>query len=111
MSALHMSGTWELVPLPSGKSTVGCHWVYVVKVVPDGQFMDSPYDSHWDAVVHIFLVHKISSGKSLLFEDRGHEQIVGYLDADWAGSSSDRHFMSVYCLLVRGNLVSWKSKK
>lgn len=37
MSALHASGTWELVPLPSGNSTVGCHWVYVVKVGPDGQ--------------------------------------------------------------------------
>ncbi|XP_070053441.1 uncharacterized protein [Nicotiana tomentosiformis] len=36
MSALHTSGTWELVPLPSGKSTVGCRWVYVVKVGPDG---------------------------------------------------------------------------
>ncbi|XP_070006743.1 uncharacterized protein [Nicotiana sylvestris] len=37
MSALHTSGTWELVPLPSGKSTVGCRWVYAVKVGPDGQ--------------------------------------------------------------------------
>ena len=37
MSALHSSGTWDLVPLPPGKSVVGCRWVYVVKVGPDGQ--------------------------------------------------------------------------
>lgn len=28
---------WELVPLPPSKSTIGCRWVYVVKVDPDGQ--------------------------------------------------------------------------
>ncbi|XP_070044859.1 uncharacterized protein [Nicotiana tomentosiformis] len=37
MSALHTSGTLELVSIASGKSTVGCHWIYAVKVGPDGQ--------------------------------------------------------------------------
>ena len=37
MFALHKSGTWELVSLPAGKSTVGCRWVYAVKIGPDGQ--------------------------------------------------------------------------
>ena len=36
MAALH-SNAWDLVVLPSGKSTVGCCWVYTVKVDPDGQ--------------------------------------------------------------------------
>jgi hypothetical protein len=36
MHALHDNGTWELVPLPSGKSTVGCRWVFTVKYNPDG---------------------------------------------------------------------------
>ncbi|KAF3655259.1 hypothetical protein FXO37_16054 [Capsicum annuum] len=36
MSALHTSGTWELVSLLEGKTTVGCRWVYTVKVGPDG---------------------------------------------------------------------------
>lgn len=38
---LHASGTAELVPLPPGKSTIGCRWVYAVKVSPDGQ-IDQP---------------------------------------------------------------------
>ncbi|RVX12228.1 Retrovirus-related Pol polyprotein from transposon TNT 1-94 [Vitis vinifera] len=37
MAALHSNGTWDLVVLPPGKSTVGCRWVYAVKVGPDGQ--------------------------------------------------------------------------
>ena len=36
MAALHSTGTWDLVVLPSGKSPVGCRWVYTVKVGPDG---------------------------------------------------------------------------
>ena len=37
MVALHSNGTWDLVVLPSGKSTVGYRWVYAVKVGLDGQ--------------------------------------------------------------------------
>ena len=37
MAALHSTGTWDLVVLPVGKFQVGCHWVYTVKVGPDGQ--------------------------------------------------------------------------
>ena len=37
MAALHSNDTWDLVVFPSGKSTVGCRWVYAVKVGPDGQ--------------------------------------------------------------------------
>ena len=37
MTALHSTGTWDLVVLPFGKFPVGCRWVYTVKVGPDGQ--------------------------------------------------------------------------
>ena len=37
MVALHLTGTWDLVVFPFGKFLVGCHWVYIVKVGPDGQ--------------------------------------------------------------------------
>ncbi|XP_070057812.1 secreted RxLR effector protein 161-like [Nicotiana tomentosiformis] len=80
-------------------------------VIVMSQFMDSPCDSQWDAVVCILWYIKSASGKGLLFEDRVHEQIVGYSDADWAGSPFDRRSTSGYCVLVEGNLVSWKSKK
>ena len=70
------------------------------------QFMTSLYDSYGDAVVHILRYIKSSPGKGLLFKDRGHEHIIRYIDADWAGSPSDRRSTSGYCVLVGGNLVS-----
>jgi len=36
LSALHNSGTWELVSLPSGKSIVACKWVFAIKVGSNG---------------------------------------------------------------------------
>ena len=47
----------------------------------------------------------------MLYENRGHAQIVGYSDADWAGSLTNRHSTSGYCVFIGGNLISWKSKK
>ena len=36
IDVLYSNGTWELVALLPGKFPVGCHWVYTVKVGPDG---------------------------------------------------------------------------
>jgi len=35
--AHEQNGTCKLVPLPSGKKTVGCRWVYSIKVGPNGE--------------------------------------------------------------------------
>lgn len=37
MVALHSNNTWDIVTLPSDKTTVGCQWVYTVKVGPNCQ--------------------------------------------------------------------------
>jgi hypothetical protein len=31
-TTLHKINTWDLVPLPHGKSVIGCHWVYKIKI-------------------------------------------------------------------------------
>jgi hypothetical protein len=36
LSTLHKTDTWDLVPLPPGKSVVGCRWVYKIKTHSDG---------------------------------------------------------------------------
>ena len=36
LDALHKTGTWDLVDLPSGKSSIGCKWVYKIKTQSDG---------------------------------------------------------------------------
>ncbi|RVX02348.1 Retrovirus-related Pol polyprotein from transposon RE1 [Vitis vinifera] len=75
------------------------------------QFLQSPCDSHWDAVIRILRYIKSTPGQGVLYENRGHTQVVGYTDADWAGSPTDRRSTSGYCVFIGGNLISWKSKK
>ena len=36
MQALDDNDTWNLVQLPTGKKAIGYHWVFAVKVNPDG---------------------------------------------------------------------------
>lgn len=36
LNALSANKTWTLVPLPSGKTAIGCRWVYKVKHKSDG---------------------------------------------------------------------------
>jgi len=36
ISVLETNKTWELVPLPPGKRTITCKWVYKVKLKADG---------------------------------------------------------------------------
>nr|KYP70981.1 Retrovirus-related Pol polyprotein from transposon TNT 1-94 [Cajanus cajan] len=75
------------------------------------QFINDPRDSHWTAAMRILRYIKKAPGRGLLYEDKGNSKIVCYSDADWAGSPSDRRSTSGYCVLIGGNLISWKSKK
>ena len=77
---------------------------FVVTVV--SQFLDSPCDSHWHALVHILRYIKSAPGKGLLFENKEHKQVVGYTNADWVGCPTNRRSISGYCILIGGNLVS-----
>ena len=66
---------------------------FLVSVV--NQFLQSPCDSHWYVVIRIIRYIKGTSGQGLLYENRGHTQIVGYCDADWADSPADKRSISV----------------
>jgi len=82
---------------------------FAVTVV--SQFLNSPCENHWNAVIRILKYIKDSPGKGLLYGSNNHTRVVYYSDADWAGSSSDRRSTSGYCVSIGGNLISWKSKK
>ena len=74
------------------------------------QFLQSPCDSHWDAVIRILRYIKGTPGQGVLYENRGHTQVIGYCDADWAALAG-RRFTLGYCVFIRDNLIFWKSKK
>ncbi|XP_027357256.1 uncharacterized protein LOC113866639 [Abrus precatorius] len=65
--------------------------LFAVSVV--SQFLNSPCKEHWDAVIRIV------------------RYIKGALGKDWARSPIDRRSTFGFCIFVRDNLVSWKSKK
>ena len=46
------------------------------------QFLQSPSDRHWDAVIRILCYVKGTTSQGVLYENRGHTQIVSYSDAD-----------------------------
>ena len=70
------------------------------------QFLQSPCDSHWDAVIRILRYVKGTPGQEVLYENKGHTQIVGYSDANWANSPTDKRSTSGYCVFIGGNLMS-----
>ncbi|CAL8138863.1 unnamed protein product [Prunus armeniaca] len=82
---------------------------YVVSVV--SQFMHSTNISHRNAIDRILRYLKSAPRKGLMFSKNGDFEVVGYTDADWAGSITDRRSTSSYFTFVRGNLVTWRSKK
>jgi len=53
---------------------------FAVSVV--SQFLNSPCQEHMNALIRILKYIKGAPGKDLIYEDKGHTQIVGYSDAD-----------------------------
>ena len=75
---------------------------FPVKVV--SQFLRSPCDNHWDAMIRILSYIKGTPGHKVLYENRGYTQIIGYRDADWASSPADKHSTSGYCVFIKRQL-------
>ena len=70
------------------------------------QFLQSPCDSHCDTVICILRYIKGTLGQGVLYENKGHIQVIGYYDADWAGSPADKHSTSRCCVFIGGSLIS-----
>ena len=73
--------------------------------------MQTLCDSHWDDMICVIYYIKGAPEQGVLYENKGHTQIVEYCDVDWVGSPRDRRSTSEYCVFIEGDIISWNSKK
>lgn len=77
---LDLGRNWRLVGKFNYLTMTRLNISFVVSVV--SQFLNFPCDSHWDAVTRILRYNKGSPRNGLIYEKRGHTDIVAYTDAD-----------------------------
>lgn len=66
------------------------------------QFMHHSLESHWSAVKRILRYLKGTSTIGLTLSKSPHQQLVAFLDADWASSVDDRHSRSGFFVYFLG---------
>ncbi|CAN6588872.1 unnamed protein product [Malus baccata var. baccata] len=81
------------------------------KVSLVSQFMHSHTLVHWEIVKRILRYLKGSVGRRIIMKNNGSNHILAYIDADCARNALDKKSITGFCTFVRGNLVTWKSKK
>jgi len=82
---------------------------FAISVV--SQFLNSLYEDHWNAIIHISKYIKGSPRKGLFYGSNNHTRVVCYSDVDCTRSPSDIGSIFEYCVSFSSNLISWKNKK
>ncbi|KHM99983.1 Retrovirus-related Pol polyprotein from transposon TNT 1-94, partial [Glycine soja] len=70
-----------------------------------------PKISHLNQVKRILKYVNGTSDYGIMYCHCSDSMLVGYCDADWAGSADDRKSTSGGCFYLGNNLISWFSKK
>ena len=66
--------------------------------------------NHIDGLKHIMRYIWGTLGRGILYT-MGGGGLVGYMDADWANDTTNRHSISVFAFLYTGGAISWMSKQ
>ena len=75
------------------------------------RYQAEPKVSHINQVKRILKYVSGTCDYGLLYSHDSSSILVGYCDADWAGSADDRKSTSGGCFFLGNNLISWFSKK
>ena len=73
--------------------------------------MDDPKNIHLQAIYRVIRYLKATPGRGIMFRKGAEMTVEAHIDADYAGSLTDRHSTTGYCTLIEGNFVTWRSKK
>ncbi|KAL3024667.1 hypothetical protein AAZX31_04G137700 [Glycine max] len=75
------------------------------------RYQANPKISHLTQVKRILKYVNGTSDYGIMYCHCSDSMLVGYCDADWAGSADDRKSTSGGCFYLGNNLISWFSKK
>ena len=93
------------------RSIIG-RFLYLIASRPDiARYQATPKKSHLIAVKRIVWYVNGTPDYGLWYSKGSNACLVGYSDADWAGSVDDRKSTSGGYFYLGNNLVSWMSKK
>jgi len=74
-------------------------------------YQAEPKMSHLTQVKRILKYINSTNDYGILYSYNENSKLMGYCDADWAGSADDRKSTSRGCFFIGNNLISWFSKK
>ncbi|KAK6148491.1 hypothetical protein DH2020_019403 [Rehmannia glutinosa] len=75
------------------------------------QFVTNPFDTHWEAALHLLRYLKGCPSLGLFFPARSSLSFQAYSDVDWAACQDSRKSVTGYCIFLGSCLISWKIKK
>ncbi|KAB2605263.1 hypothetical protein D8674_004980 [Pyrus ussuriensis x Pyrus communis] len=82
---------------------------YVVSLI--SRYMERPTEMHLQAAKRVLRYVKGTIGFGVFYKKGGNEELLGYMDSDYAGDQDDRKSTSGYVFLMSSGAVSWSSKK
>jgi hypothetical protein len=77
----------------------------------ESQFMQVPRKPHLDVVRHTLCYVSAMVDYGLFYEVSTELQVHGYIDANWAGSISDKRSTNGFMFSFGGAAITWSSKK
>lgn len=75
------------------------------------RFQSCSTDAHWEYLKRILRYLQLTKEMKLVFGNNKNDEIIGYVDSDWASDKTDRKSTTGYVLKLYGSTILWGSKK
>jgi transposase InsO family protein len=75
------------------------------------RFRGQPTTAHWNGAIRVLRYLNCTKEMGITYTNSGDNELVGYVDADFAGDLDGRKSTTGFVLLLNGSAVSWCSKK
>jgi len=75
------------------------------------RFRGQPTTAHWNGAIRVLRYLNCTKEMGITYTKSGDNELVGYVDADFAGDLDGRKSTTGFIFLLNGSAVSWCSKK